>query len=240
MKRLFPILTALALLCTACHTQEEEVATFNFDNTCWFDGYEYFVGSPDTVSDNPDLTIFNGGTLHEGGSTFALLKVATDTFVIQPYPGEEWTAVGVEGDTAVLLEHNGKRIIVCLNPEDEEADTLWMYDPGDKSPMKAYEDLLIQKRINSLAGTYYDSVKKVTYHFADTTLVRTTDKGVADTQTFHFFYSFEMPSHLLQLSNGEQFWYEITPTGMDLFKAKYWSEEDDYMRQYRFAQLKKQ
>ena len=105
--------------------------------------------------------------------------------------------------------------------------------------MEAYEDILSQTRINALTGTYYDSIKKVTYQFFDTTLVRTNAKGVADTQTFHFFYSFEMPSHLLQLSNNEQFWYEITPTGMDLFNAKYWSEEDDYMRQYRFAQLKK-
>ena len=114
-----------------------------------------------------------------------------------------------------------------------------MYDPGNRSPMKAYEDILIQTRIIALTGTYYDSVKKVTYQFFDTTLVRTNAKGVADTQTFHFFYSFDMPSHLLQLSNKEQFWYEITPTGMDLFNTKYWSEEDDYTRQYRFAQLKK-
>ena len=239
MKRLFPILTVCALLCTACHTQEEEATTFNFDNTCWFDGYEFFVGSHDTITNNPDLFIFQGGTLHEGGSTFALLQVATDTFVIKSYPGTEWTAVGVEGDTAVLQQLGEKTIIVCLNPEDDEADTLWMYDPGDKSPMAAYEDILIQTRVLALTGTYYDSVKKVTYQFFDTTLVRTDAKGVADTQTFHFFYSFDMPSHLLQFSNNEQFWYEITPTGMDLFNAKYWSEEDDYMRQYRFAQLKK-
>ena len=50
MKKLFPILIAFALLCSACHTQEEEVATFNFDNTCWFDGYEFFVGSHDTIT----------------------------------------------------------------------------------------------------------------------------------------------------------------------------------------------
>ena len=218
MKRLFPILTVCALLCTACHTQEEEATTFNFDNTCWFDGYEFFVGSHDTITNNPDLFIFQGGTLHEGGSTFALLQVATDTFVIKSYPGTEWTAVGVEGDTAVLQQLGEKTIIVCLNPEDDEADTLWMYDPGDKSPMAAYEHILIHTRVLALTGTYYDSVKKITYQFFDT---------------------FDMPSHLLQFSNNEQFWYEITPTGMDLFNAKYWSEEDDYMRQYRFAQLKK-
>ena len=240
MKKLFFILTAFALLCTACHMQEEEVASFNFDSTCWFDGYEFFVGSRDTVTNNPDLYIFAGGTLHEGGSTFALLQVATDTFVIQPFPGQDWTAVGVEGDTAVMRQLGGQTIIVCLNPEDDESDTLWMYNPGDKSPMEAYEQLLLQKRISSLAGTYYDARKKVTYQFVDTTLIRTNDKGVADTQTFHFFYSFEMPSHLLQLSNNEQFWYEITPKGMDLFNAKYWSEDDDYMRQTRFAQLERQ
>lgn len=238
-KKLILLSIGFAMLCVACNNSKEEVATFDFNNTCWFVGYEFFVGSRDTITNNPDLFIFQGGTLHEGGSTFALLQVATDTFVINTYPGNGWTSVGVVGDTAVLQHIGEKTIIVCHNSEDNEADTLWMYDPGDKGPMKAYEDLLIQTRIAALAGTYYDSIKKETYQFIDTTLVRTNAKGVADTQTFHFFYSFEMPSNLLQLSNKEQFWYGITPTGMDLFNAQYWSEEDDYMRQYRFAQLKR-
>ena len=105
---------------------------------------QFFVGSHDTITNNPDLFIFQGGTLHEGGSTFALLQVATDTFVINTYPGNGWTSVGVVGDTAVLQHIGEKTIIVCHNSEDNEADTLWMYDSGDKGPMKAYEDLLIQ------------------------------------------------------------------------------------------------
>ena len=242
MKKLFPILTTcFMLLCAACgNNSKEEVAAFDFENTCWFDGYEFFVGSHDTVSNNPNLFIFKGGTLHEGGSTFALLQVAQDTFVIQPFPGEDWTAVGVEGDTAVLQQNGGQTIIVCLNPEDPESDTLWMYDPGDMTPMAAYESLLLQRRVEALAGTYFDAKKKITYTFTDTFLIRTDAKGVADTQSFHFFYSFEMPSHLLQLSNKEQFWYEFTPKGMDLFNAKLWSEEEDYIRQTRFAQLERQ
>ena len=183
MKRLFPILTVCALLCTACHTQEEEATTFNFDNTCWFDGYEFFVGSHDTITNNPDLFIFQGGTLHEGGSTFALLQVATDTFVIKSYPGTEWTAVGVEGDTAVLQQLGEKTIIVCLNPEDDEADTLWMYDPGDKSPMAAYEDILIQTRINTLTGTYYDSIMTPRSSAPTTKAWRTPRRSTSSTRS---------------------------------------------------------
>lgn len=239
-KTLFILATCFAMLNVACDNPTEEVATFDFDNSCWFDGYEFFIGGHDTVTNNPDLVVFRGGTLHEGGSTFAILQVATDTFVIQPYPGEDWTAVGVEGDTAILLHQGNQAILICMNPEDGESDTLWMYNPGSKTPIEAYEDLLIQKRVNSLAGTYYDAKAKQTYCFNDTTLIRTNSKGVSDTQTFHFFYSFEMPSHLLQLSNKEQFWYEITPKGLDLFNVRYWSEENDYTRQTRFAQLEKQ
>ena len=240
MKRLFPILTVCALLCTACHTQEEEANTFNFDNTCWFDGYEFFVGSHDTITNNPDLFIFQGGTLHEGGSTFALRQVAVDTFIIQPIAGETWVAVGVEGDTAVLERKGDLAMIVCHRPDDPECDTLWQYLPGNKTPMEAYRDLLITSRLGDLAGSYVDSVGKMTYQFVDSLLIRTPANGKADTQSFHFFYSFEMPSHLLILSNNEEIWYEKTSQGLDLFKAKYIAAAEDYTREKPFANLVKQ
>ena len=240
MKKLFPILTlCLAIMCMACDHQEE-VSSFNFDQTCWFDGYEFFVCSPDTVTNNPDLLIFSGGTLHEGGSTFALLKVAVDTFVIQPFPGEDWTAVGVAGDTVVRHQLGDQTILVCYRPDDPEADTLRMFDPGNKTPIEAYHDLLIQQRLNVLNGTYWDEKHQTTYTFANTLLVRTDAKGTSDTQTFSFFYSFDMPSRTLILSNQEKLWYEPTPAGLDIYNAKYWITEDDYTRSTPVARLVRQ
>jgi hypothetical protein len=230
---------AIALLGVACNnSHKEEVASFDFDKTCWFDGYEYFVGSADTTDAN--LFCFAGGTLHEGGSTFALRQVAVDTFIIQPIAGETWVAVGVEGDTAVLVRKGNLAMIVCHRPDDPECDTLWQYLPGNKTPMEAYRDLLITSRLGDLAGTYVDSVGKMTYQFVDSLLIRTPANCKADTQSFHFFYSFEMPSHLLILSNNEEIWYEKTSQGLDLFKAKYIAAVEDYTREKPFANLVKQ
>lgn len=240
LRRLSAFTFGLMLLFTACNNAPEPDTTFHFDGTCWFDGYEYFVGHSDTVTNKPDLYIFRGGTLHEGGAAFALLQVSADTFIIQPFPLEEWTAVGVEGDTAVMEHQGNQTIIVCHRPNDPESDTLWLYDPGNLSPMAAYEQLLLQRKLKALAGTYFDPQKKLTYQFVDTLLVRTDDKGVADTASFHFFYSFEMPSQILQFSNGDQFWYELTPKGMDLYDIKYWKQEEDFSRESLIAQLEKQ
>lgn len=238
-KNLILLSICFAMLGVACNnSHEEEVASYDFSNTCWFDGYEFFVGSTDTTTTG--LYNFAGGTLHEGGSTFALRQIALDTFVIQPIAGESWVAVGVEGDTVVRENVGNLSILVCHNPEDSECDTLWQFEPGNKTPMEAYEELLVQNRLKGLAGTYYDAKKKVTYEFIDSMMVRTNAKGVTDTQSFHFFYSFDMPGHVLQFSNNEQFWYELTTAGMDLYNIKYWKNEDDYSREARFAQLEKQ
>ncbi len=231
------------MLGVACNSAPEEVASFDYNNTCWFDGYEYFVGTTDTAT---GLICFAGGNLREGGSTFALREIGVDTFVIQPVAGETWVAVGVEGDTAVREYVGGDTsagalsMLICHRPDDPECDTLWQYMPGTQTPKEAYEGLLIQKRLGSLAGKYYDAKKKTTYEFYDTFLVRTNDKGVADTQSFHFFYAFDMPSHVLQFSGQDPFWYELTPKGLDLFKVKYWKSEKDYSREARFAQLERQ
>lgn len=225
----------------ACNnSQKEDVATFDFNNTCWFDGYEFFVGSADTTT--AGLYNFAGGNLHEGGSTFALRQLATDTFVIQPVAGVSWVswvAMGVEGDTAVREPFGDLSIIVFHNPEDPECDTLWQYNPGSKTPMEAYRDLLIDRRLKVLAGTYTDAKGKLTYQFVDSLLIRTPENGKPDTQSFHFFYSFDMPSHLLCLSSKENIWYEKTDKGLDLFNATYEASVQDYLRGKLFAKLEK-
>lgn len=231
---------AFSLALTACTPKEEAETGFDFANTCWFDGYEYFVASSDTIEGNPDMILFSGGNLHEGGSTFALRRFALDSFLIQPIPGETWTAVGVEGDTAVVKSCGAQTLLICLRPDDPEADTLYLFDAVGREPAEVYEELLIAKRLNDLSGTYLDAKKNITYQFADTLLIRTDAKGVADTQSFSFFYEYDMPSHTLVLSEKEQIWYELTSAGMDLFKVKYWPKEEGYSREARFATLTRQ
>lgn len=232
------ILTFFAFLAfAACSTKEETETQFDFSNTCWFDGYEFFVGQADTT--RPGTFIFEGGNLHEGGANFALQRIAVDTFVIVPAHelDIEYVSVGVVGDTATRELIGDRMAIICHRPDDPECDTLWMFDPGTKEPIKAYEELLIAKRLSDLSGTYYDAKKKITYIFADSTLIRTKDNGQSDTNTFSIFYSFDMPSHVLVISENEQFWYERTKEGLDLFNVKYWKSEDDYSREARFATL---
>lgn len=231
MKKTFPILLLGSLLLAACNSSVTPEESLDMVGTCWTDGYEYFVCSNDTITHDDSLFLFGGGNLHEGGYGFAMRKVANDTFIIEPVPGTPMVAVGVEGDTAVLSNGEKGLMLVCFRPDDEERDTLQNYDPGNQDPKVVYEQILLQNKINSLKGIYVDPKTKRTYQFEDTLLIRTPANGNPDTSTFHFFYSFDMPSHTLILSSKEQLWYELTPKGLDLYAVKYWAAENDYSQE---------
>ena len=229
-----PLLYVLlsAVLGMASCTTHTDIADrpLNLDGTCWTDGYEYFVGSPDTITHNDSLTLFLGGNLHEGGYGFALRRLAADTFLICTIPGTPMVAVGVVGDTVVVRPDSPDDTLltmICYRPDDPEADTLRQYAPQGLSPMEAYSRLLLQSRLDALSGTYTDAAKGITFQFADTTVVRTL-RGKTDTATFHIFYSFDMPSHTIILSNGDRYSYQLTPQGLDLYAVSYYQAEDDY------------
>ena len=239
MKKLSTILLLGSLLLTACHTSRPPEEVFEIVGSCWTDDYEFFVCYNDTITHDDSLYLFVGGNLHEGGYGFALRMVTADTFIIQPIPGTPMVAVGVEGDSAVLSTDNGRLLLECYRPGDPERDTLKNYDPGDRDPKCVYEELLIQKRLGDIRGTYLDNKSGRTYQFDDTLLVRTPKEGKPDTATFHFFYAYDMPSHTLILSTNEQMWYELTPNGMDLFAVKYWRNEDDYSQEKLLCHLER-
>ena len=128
---------------------------------------------------------------------------------------------------------------------EEDIDKLMPSSKNEDGTTKlAFADLKIKDKtfllFESLQGVDSERLSDVCDQFVDTLLVRTDDKGVADTASFHFFYSFEMPSQILQFSNGDQFWYELTPKGMDLYDIKYWKQEEDFSRESLIAQLEKQ
>ena len=243
MKHRFPLLVFsfyLLVSLSSCTTKDPAPEPFNLDGTCWTDGYEFFVGQPDTITHNDSLVLFLGGNLHEGGYGFALQRLTADTFLIQPIPGTPMVAVGVVGDTVVLAGADSLKMLVCYRPDDPEADTLRQYDPGDLTPYEAYGRILHQGRLDELKGTYTDTKSGMQVQFADTLFIRTRPNGKADTATFHIFYSFDMPSHALILSTGEKIWYEKTATGLDIFTAKYWLAEDDYSQDKPLYRLTRQ
>ena len=78
----FLLILSIAALFAACGTKDKETEpTFDFANTCWTDGYEFFVGSTDTITHCDSLFLFQGGSLHEGGSPFAMSAMACSRFV---------------------------------------------------------------------------------------------------------------------------------------------------------------
>lgn len=237
--RLFQFSTILLLL-ASCATKEPAPEPFNLNGTCWTDGYEFFVGQPDTITHDSSLYLFIGGNLHEGGYGFALQRLTADTFLIQTIPGTPMVAVGVVGDTVVLADADSLKMLVCYRPDDPESDTLRQYDPGDLSPYEAYGRILYQGRLDELKGVYTDAKSGMTFEFADTLFIRTRPNGKPDTATFHIFYSFDMPSHALILSTKEKLWYEKTAIGLDLFTAKYWIAEDDYSQDKPLYRLTRQ
>ena len=243
MKHSLPLLAFsfyLLVSLASCDSKEPVPEPFNLNGTCWTDGYEFFVGQPDTITNDSTLLLFIGGNLHEGGYGFALQRLSADTFLIRTIPGSPMVAVGMEGDTATLDSLASGRILVCHRPNDPECDTLEMYDPGDMTPYDAFARIILQKRLDDLKGIYTDAKSGMTFEFADTLFIRTPSNGKADTATFHIFYSFDMPTHALILSSGEKLWYEKTAVGLDLFTAKYWIAEEDYSQDKPLYRLTRQ
>ena len=217
------------LLFASCASEHHPLEAWTLEGTCWTDNYEFFVGSRDTITHDSSLFLFMGGNLHEGGYGFALRQLAFDTFIICPIPGTPMVAVGVVDDTVVLTQSAEGRMLVCFRPDDPEQDTLYQFFPGDKEPIDAFRILLVNYRLKRLGGTYTDPKSGMRYEFVDSTLVRTPANGIPDTQGFHLFFSFDMPTQTIVLGENEMLHYEFTPEGIDLYKAHMVADDDEYL-----------
>lgn len=232
---------AAMLLLSACHRGDpsSDDQMFDFTGTCWTDGYEFYVGGPDTITHNDSLILFQGGNLHEAGMGFALHMIAPDTYLIDTIPGQEWVAMGVVGDTVVLHIIGEEVMLLFYCPDNIEPDTLRTFDPGSKSPREAYAELLHRKRLDAIKGMYVDTKTGTRYQLTDSLYITTDAKGRADTLRYEIFYEMDMPSHTLTLSNGKAVWYEISDKGLDFFSAKFWPNEQAYERGPIFCQTEK-
>ncbi len=235
MKRVAKYLCATivsTLLLVSCHHTAEQFfeVPFDFIGTCWTDGYEFYVGSTDTITQCDSLILFQGGNLHEGGMGFALRVIAPETYVIEPLPGADWTAMGVPGDTVILHLIDEQVMMLFYCPDNIEPDTLRLFDPGNKPPRQAYAEMLHRKRVESIKGQYVDTETGTRYHITDSLYITIDARGNTDTMRYEIFYEFDMPSHTLILSNGKKVWYEISDKGLDFFAAKYYRKEDAYDR----------
>lgn len=231
---------AAAMCAASCQSAGRTAAPIEA-GTCWFDGYEFFVCSTDSLNAPDSLFRFEGGTLHEGGSAFALRLIGGDTFAVEPIAGADWVSMGEAGGMAVLDSAGGKPCLLFLHSHDGGADTLFQFDPGNEEPIRAYAKLLYQHHLDGLSGTYLDPKSKTTYRFADSLLIRTKADGRADTLSFTINYEWEMPSHTLLLSDNTAIWYEKTKEGLDLFRTKHWNDgEGWYSREAKIAALVRQ
>lgn len=240
ISRLFFAAVAAVLL-VSCHNADKpfDEPSFDFTGTCWTDGYEFYVGSPDTITHCDSLILFQGGNLHESGMGFALRMIAPDTYLIDTIPGQAWVAMGVVGDTVILHIIDEEVMLLFYCPDNIDPDTLRSFDPGSKSPREAYATLLHSKRVDAIKGMYVDTKTGTRYQLTDSLYITTDAKGRADTLRYEIFYEFDMPSHTLTLSNGRQVWYEISDKGLDFFAAKFWPNERAYERGALLCQTEK-
>lgn len=220
MKKIF-ITLALLLVCGGAFSQFK-------GNYMWMTGDLVFV-----MNGSEDNLTFMGGSCHEGGYRFALKPTETSGIytLASLDEGSDYAAVGRAGDIVKYIHdsrnawhfleviHNGlvSEIVFRYNADDDDLYTKMTFD-----------------QMAQMNGEYVDEKgQKYLFDYGDCIL----GSLVPNKTSFKFGEEYETPSNIIVVGNNS-FFYNITLTGMELYKATYDESSDYWDKGDLYARLK--
>ena len=128
------------------------------NGTCWHDGCAFYYAS----QQNGEIT-FQGGTLHEGGYGFKVVKGSDDVMVLASiYEDIDVTTLAGNSVCGSSIERRtieGKDVLVVTSPKGGVTDVLLKMEPND-----SFEDILKQQYNQQLDGVYQKNGAMISFN----------------------------------------------------------------------------
>ncbi len=216
MKALIAFLLLLPAIAVA---QKRELKSW------WTNGYEFYY--QERIEDS--ILHFEGGTLHEGGSRFYLLKKKDGQLFICKHPQDDYTSWGEFGDPVEYKIINNTKVLILKNKNNEIKGLLIDRKSGD-SIKKGVTSI---KTNHELAGKYQDPFSKKEVVFFPDKQIAT---GLSKSTTYEFEDDYDIPTEVISFSKKESYYYEVTDYGLDIFKA-YQTQSADWEKGKKLMSL---
>jgi hypothetical protein len=179
-------------------------------NGSWTNGWEIF--SSEKINDS--IWGFSGGSLHEGGSYFAVRVDRNNSLSIAGRLAEDGDAptIGQRKDKIEYKVFDSVRLLVVIAPNGEIRDCLRSTGPGE-----SLWDVVVNSKIRyELSGRYINPANNHAVVFYP-------DKRVAEglwaTNGYKFEENYDVPEDVITFGKGHSFYYVKTDSGLLIYKA---------------------
>ena len=185
----------------------------NINGTYWHDGYAFFK-----VKESKGVLHFSGGTLHEGGYEFNVVKgrggkmvIASsyENFDIIPLTGKSASGSTIERKTVA-----GNDVLVVTSPKGKVTDVLLRLDKDS-----SFEDVQIDQLNKQLDGVYHNAQGKYLAFNGNNAMSTTPSQNKWD--NFKFLSSFDIPTNIIEvLKTGKHYSFDFDKQNIKLDEVK--------------------
>ena len=208
MKRIFLIIAMLMATSSVMLAQKVQKGTF------WHDGFTFYHAN---AIDRDGTIHFMGGSLHEGGSQFALKTTtkAGEYTLAENVPGDEYS-VNVSyllhpGNRVTLNTVAGKQVLMFYDGKGALNTVLYQFDGS-------LEQVMLDDYHTIYAGNYVDHAGN---KFVFSTDGKCQLSGESSLKSYKIEEMYEIPSNVITTAGGAQYEMHLTTKGIDLWHGKY-------------------
>lgn len=182
--------------------------------TFWHDGFTFYHAN---AIDRDGTIHFVGGSLHEGGSQFALKTTtkAGEYTLAENVPGDEYS-MNVSyllrpGNRVTLNTVAGKQVLMFYDGKGALNTVLYQFDGG-------LEQVMLNDYYTIYAGNYVDHAGN---KFVFSTDGKCQLSGESSLKPYKIEEMYEIPCNVITTSNGAQYEMHLTTKGIDLWHGKF-------------------
>lgn len=224
MKRISLIIAMLMATTAAMLAQKVQKGTY------WQDGFTFYHAN---AIDRDGTIHFMGGSLHEGGSQFALKPTAKagEYTLAENEPGNEYS-MNVsyrlhQGNRVTLNTVAGTQALMFYDDNSALNTVLYKFD-GD------LERVMLDDYYTIYAGNYVDTGGK---KYVFTTDGKCQLSGEKATKPYKIEEMYEIPCNVITAANGAQYEMHLTTKGIDLWHGKYDAYNESFTPDDNVTQL---
>ena len=184
----------------------------NINETYWHDGFAFFH-----VKEKKGVLLFTGGTLHEGGYDFKVVKGRGGKMVLKssyenlgliPLSGRS-----VPGSTIERKMIDGKDVLVITSPGGKVTDVLLKINKNEN-----FETLLEQQINDQLDGIYSNSEGGYVSFNGKGSISMGSSQN--NWEKYKFLYIYESPSNIIETLGGKHYQFDFDSQNIKFEEVK--------------------